>query len=76
MAEMINKIACACDRFTRLEGAATQAYISQFLERTANDEEGGETHYVCRFCCRPWVRIESEDQRKPSLIRQEMEFNV
>jgi hypothetical protein len=72
----MNTTDCACDRFARLEGAATQAYISQFLERTAVDEEEGRTHYICRICGRPWVRIESEDQRKPSLIRQEMEFNV
>ena len=72
----MNTSDCACDRFAHLEGAATQAYISQFLEKTAVEEGAGQTHYICRRCGRPWVRIESEDQRKPSLIRQEMEFNV
>lgn len=72
----MNTVECACDRLTRLEGAATQAYISQFLERTGVDEQNRRTHYVCRSCGRAWIRIESEDHRKPSLIRQETEFNV
>jgi len=67
---------CACDRLERLEGAAVQAYISQFLERTGVDEQGHRTHYVCRSCGRAWARIEDEEHRKPSLIRQETEFNV
>ncbi len=67
---------CACDRLARLEGAATHAYISQFLEKTSVDDSQGQTHYSCRVCGRSWVKIESEEHRKPSLVRQEMEFNV
>jgi len=67
---------CACDRLERLEGAAVPAYISQFLERTGVDEQQHRTHYVCRSCGRAWTRIEGEDHRKPSLIRQETESNA
>jgi len=72
----MKKLNCACDRLPRLEGAATQAYISQFLEKTGIDGRQGQTHYYCRVCGRSWLKIESEDRRKSSLVRQEMEFNV
>ncbi len=67
---------CVCDTLERLEGAAVQAYISQFLEMDGVDEQNRRTHYVCRRCGRSWVRIEDEGLQKPSLIRQEMRFNV
>ncbi len=72
----MNETECACDRFERLEGAATQAYISQFLEKTDADEATGRTWYVCRVCRRPWRRETAEGNRKPSLVRLETEFNV
>lgn len=72
----MNTADCACDRFPRLEGAATQAYISQFLEKTGEDTARGQAHYRCRVCGRAWVRTESEDRRKPSLVRQETDFIV
>ena len=72
----MREIECACERFDRLEGAATQAYISQFLERTDADEETGRTWYCCRVCGRPWLRTEIEGQRKASLVRLESGFNV
>jgi hypothetical protein len=67
---------CACDKFERLEGAAVQVYISDFLEMTDVDETSGKTYYACRFCGRPWVRETAEDARKSSLTRLETEFNV
>jgi len=67
---------CACDRFERLEGAATQAYTSQFLEKADVDEDAGKTYYVCRICGRPWMREIIEGNRKPSLVRLEMEFDA
>ena len=67
---------CACDKLERLEGVAIPAYISQFLERSGVDEQNRRTHYVCRRCGRAWIRIEDEVHRKPSLIKQEMGFNV
>lgn len=72
----MNVTNCACDRLARLEGVATQAYISQFLEKTSVDAENCQTHYVCRVCGHMWVKIESENSRKPSLVKQDMEFNV
>lgn len=67
---------CACDRFAHLEGAAVHAYISQFLEKSSGNEDPEQIHYRCRVCGRPWVKTESEDRQKPSLVRQEMEFEV
>jgi hypothetical protein len=59
---------CACQKFRALEGAATQAYISQFLERTGAD--AGATHYRCRVCGARWERREERGKR-PSLVRIE-----
>ena len=70
------EIECACEKFERLEGAAVEAYISQFLVKTGVDEKSGETYYACRICGRPWVREIDEDHRKASLVRMETEFNV
>jgi hypothetical protein len=67
---------CACELFEQLEGAAAQAYTLQFLEKTDVDEKTGKTHYLCRICGRAWVRETIEGNRKPSLVRQEMEFDV
>jgi hypothetical protein len=67
---------CACDRFERLEGAATHVYTSLFLEKTDTDEEAGKTWYFCRICGRPWLRETIEGNRKPSLVRLEREFDV
>ncbi len=70
------KIECACELFEQLEGAAAQAYTSQFLEKTDVDEVASKTYYLCRSCGRPWVRETIEGNRKPSLVRLEMEFDV
>lgn len=70
----MTEIECACEKFERLEGAAVQAYISQFLEKTGVDEKAGKTYYACKRCGRPWVREMVEG--KPSLTRMETEFNV
>ncbi|MFN0084835.1 MAG: hypothetical protein ACKVX9_05565 [Blastocatellia bacterium] len=67
----MQETSCACDKFERLEGAATTAYISQFLDRAENGEEAGRTHYYCRRCGRPWVRVVEEGSRKASLFRLE-----
>ena len=68
----MEEFSCACDKFERLEGAATIAYISQFLVRAdEEEEEAGRTHYFCRRCGRPWVRVVEEGNRKASLIRLE-----
>ncbi|MDX2034800.1 MAG: hypothetical protein SF339_29265 [Blastocatellia bacterium] len=70
----MQETACACDKFDRLEGAATMAYIAQFLDRADKDEEqddAGRTYYFCRRCGRPWARTIEEGNRKPSLLRLE-----
>ncbi len=67
----MDEISCACEKFDRLEGAATAAYISQFLEKADADEAAGKTYYFCRRCGRPWVRLVDEGNRKPSLVRLE-----
>lgn len=72
----MSTIECACEKFAHLEGAAVQAYISQFLEKSPNNEDAGQTHYRCRVCGRPWIKTESDERRKPSLVRQEMDFEV
>ncbi|HWQ36196.1 MAG TPA: hypothetical protein VNQ79_25395 [Blastocatellia bacterium] len=56
---------CACHRFERLQGAATQAYISSFLERLA--AQGAQ--YRCRVCGTRWQKVETEGERRASLIR-------
>ena len=60
---------CGCDRFDRLEGAATQAYIVRFLERIGADEARHVTYYRCHVCGRDWSKIEDPEQRRPSLVR-------
>jgi len=54
---------CVCPRIERLEGAATQAYTTQFLERA------GAESYCCRECGAMWRRVSEEDQKRPSLVR-------
>ena len=67
----MDESSCACEKFDRLEGAATAAYISQFLDKGETDETAGKTYYYCRHCRRPWVRLVDEGNRKPSLVRLE-----
>ncbi|HYE74414.1 MAG TPA: hypothetical protein VEF04_13840 [Blastocatellia bacterium] len=57
---------CACRRFERLEGAAVQPYITQFLERTDTINR-----YKCRECAAIWKKVEQEDQKRPSLIKSQ-----
>jgi hypothetical protein len=76
MKDEIAEVDCACAKFERLEGAAVQAYISQFLEKTGVDETAGKTYYACKICGRIWVRETPDGARKPSLTRMETEFNV
>ena len=56
---------CACATLQRLEGSATQAYLSQFLEKTGADEEA--TYYQCRVCGTKWKKI--EETKRPSLVQ-------
>jgi hypothetical protein len=56
---------CACSRLQRLEGAATQAYITQFLSKTGADDEA--IYYQCRVCATKWKKV--EEAKRPSLIR-------
>jgi hypothetical protein len=56
---------CACSRLQRLEGAATQAYITQFLSKTGADDEA--IYYQCRVCATKWKKV--EEANRPSLIR-------
>lgn len=72
----MSEIKCACDKFDRLEGAATQGYISQFLRRTNADESTGKTYYRCNVCGTPWVRGVEEGHSKPSLLRLEGELEL
>ncbi len=72
----ISEIECACQRFERLEGVATQAYITQFLERDGSDEEVRVAHYTCRVCGASWVWTEADGPRKSSLVKQQTDFYV
>ncbi len=56
---------CACDKFQRLEGAATQAYLTQFLQKTGADDDA--TYYQCRVCATNWKKI--EESKRPSLVQ-------
>lgn len=56
---------CACARFQRLEGSATQAYITQFLDKAGTDAE--VVYYQCRECNTRWEKI--EESRRPSLVQ-------
>lgn len=60
---------CACAKFQRLAGSATQAYISQFLTKTGADEEA--VYYECRECQRKWKKV--EEPKRPSLIQTKEE---
>jgi hypothetical protein len=60
---------CACHQFHRLEGAATQAYITNYLERDAATAH----NYRCRVCGARWRRIEDENRKRPSLVRLDAE---
>jgi len=63
---------CACQKLERLEGAATQAYIANYLER---DGAASENHYRCRVCGAQWERIEDEERKRPSLVRRDVRLN-
>lgn len=67
---------CACDRFERLTGVATSAYLADFLERTGAEADGTTTYYRCRVCGRPWKCVKEEGERRPTLIRLETKSNV
>ncbi|MBS1811972.1 MAG: hypothetical protein JST84_27670 [Acidobacteria bacterium] len=56
---------CACAKFQRLEGSATQAYVTQFLDKTGMDDE--VVYYQCRECNTRWKKI--EESRRPSLVQ-------
>lgn len=58
---------CACAKFERLEGAATQAYATQFLKRTGATE--GSVNYRCRECGARWQKTEDTGAKRPSLVR-------
>ena len=60
---------CACRKLDRLEGAATQAYITNYLERDSTDTH----HYHCRVCGARWERIEDEEKKRPSLVRLDVQ---
>jgi len=60
---------CTCQNLRRLDGAATQAYITKYLERVGTDSGGGEVYYHCRVCGARWQRVEDEGARRPSLVR-------
>jgi hypothetical protein len=60
---------CNCTRFERLEGAAVNAYTSDYLVRMDKNEEKGVSYYRCRVCMRHWKRVEDDGRRRPSLIR-------
>ena len=63
---------CACQKLERLEGAATQAYITNYLER---DDEASSNHYRCRVCGTQWERIEDEERKRPSLVRRDVRLS-
>lgn len=56
---------CSCAKFERLEGAATQAYISQFLHKTGAEDEA--VYYQCRVCQTRWQKV--EEAKRPSLVK-------
>lgn len=58
---------CACSKLQRLEGAATQAYITQFLSKSGADDEA--IYYDCRACGTKWKKI--EEAKRPSLVQVE-----
>jgi hypothetical protein len=58
---------CACRKFQRLEGAATQAYSTQFLNKTDADAEA--IYYECRVCKTKWKKIAAA--KRPSLVQIE-----
>lgn len=62
----MTELTCACQKLERLEGAATQAYITNYLER---DSVASSEHYRCRVCGARWERVEDEDKKRPSLVR-------
>lgn len=61
---------CACQKLKRLEGAATQAYITNYLER---DSAASGNLYRCRVCGAQWERLEDEDKKRPSLVRHDVQ---
>lgn len=63
---MMTETTCACQKLERLEGAATQAYVTNYLER---DRAASGNHYRCRVCGATWERLEDEDKKRPSLVR-------
>lgn len=67
---------CSCARFERLEGAAVNAYTTDYLTCTSSDEVKGVSYYQCRTCMRHWKRIDDEKRNRPVLIRLENQTNV
>ncbi|MFN7944880.1 MAG: hypothetical protein U0Z53_05980 [Blastocatellia bacterium] len=61
---------CACQQFARLQGAAAQAYSASFLERVAGDEPSAAL-YRCRECGTRWRKVETEGEKRASLLRLE-----
>lgn len=67
---------CACEKFERLEGAAMQLHISDFLILADSEEQTGKTWYRCRRCGAHWKLIARTDHRQAMLVRLANEFNV
>jgi len=67
---------CGCDKFERLVGVETRAYIANFLDETSTDEQGGVVYYRCRICGTDWKRTAEADQRRQSLVRLANKHNV
>ena len=63
-----SQLQCACNQFQRLEGAATQAYVTQFLSKTSADDEA--IYYQCRVCATKWKKV--EESKRPSLVQLEI----
>lgn len=72
----MNERECACEKFERLEGAAMQLHISDFLARTDSDEQTGEVWYRCRRCGAHWKRSAKTGQCYAVLVRLANEFKV
>ncbi len=69
-------IGCSCNKFERLEGAAVNAYTTDYLKSTSSDKAKGVSYYQCRICLRHWKRIDDEKRNRPVLIRLENQVNV
>ncbi len=67
---------CFCDRLSHLEGAAVQAYISDYLQKADFSQESEKSIYICRICGCFWTMIKLEGQSRDSLVREKRDFNV